>query len=135
MVRLAATAAAMTIIVVHGAGAQTLETGFLNRALTLDAAEHRYQVYVPRDYRASQAWPVILALHGGGERGTDGLAQTDVGMGRAIRRHADRVPAIVVFPKRPPGDSSGWQGDGARIALGALEKTLSEFNTDRSRSR
>lgn len=112
---------------------QTIATGFLDRTVMLDGTEYRYQVFVPRGYRLSQPWPVILALHGGGERGTDGLLQTDVGIARAIRRHADRFPAIVVFPQRPPGDSSGWQGDGARIAVAALDRTLTEFSTDRSR--
>ena len=133
MTRTATVLVAVTMVGASGAWGQAIETGFLNRVLTLDGAEHRYQVYVPRDYRPSQAWPVILALHGGGERGTDGLLQTDVGLARAIRRHAGRFPAIVVFPQRPPGDSAGWQGDGARIALAALDKTLIEFNTDRSR--
>jgi predicted peptidase len=124
----------MTVSVLGASAAwsQTVETGFLNRALAIDGVEYRYQVYVPREYRSSQAWPVILALHGGGERGTDGLIQTDVGLGRAIRRHADRFPAIVVFPQRPRGDSAGWQ-DGARFAIAALDKTLTEFNADRSR--
>ncbi len=50
-----------------GALAQTVETGFLNRAVRLDGIEYRYQVYVPREFRRSTSWPVILALHGGRE--------------------------------------------------------------------
>ena len=125
---------AVTVLGASGAWGQTIETGFLNRALTLDGVEHRYQVYVPRDYRSSQAWPVILALHGGGERGTDGLIQTEVGLGRAIRRHMYRFPSVVVFPQRTQeGTPAGWQGLGARVALAALDKTLAEFNADTSR--
>ena len=132
MIRVAGVVRILSVLGASGAWGQTVETGFLNRAVAIEGAEYRYQVYVPREYRSSQAWPVILALHGGGERGTDGLLQTDVGLGRAIRRHADRFPALVVFPQRPPGDVAGWQ-DGARYALAALDKTLSEFNADRSR--
>jgi poly(3-hydroxybutyrate) depolymerase len=49
------------------ASAQNVETGFLNRAILLEGTEYRYQVFVPRDFRRSTTWPVILALHGGGE--------------------------------------------------------------------
>jgi predicted peptidase len=134
MTRAAGVILAVMGLGVSSASGQTIETGFLNRTLTLDGAAHRFQVYVPRDYQPSQAWPVILALHGGGERGTDGLIQTDVGLGRAIRRHADRFPALVVFPQRSPeGTPAGWHGIGARVALAALDQTLAEFKGDTSR--
>ncbi len=113
--------------------AQTGETGFLNRSVLLDGAEYRYQVYVPREYQHSTAWPIILALHGGGSYGKDGLAQTDGGLGRAIRRHADRFPAIVVFPQSPPGGTPGFQALGERIALAALDRSIAEFNGDAKR--
>jgi predicted peptidase len=112
---------------------QQLETGFLNRSVSVDGREHRYQVFVPREYTSSVRWPVVLALHGGGERGTDGLIQTEVGLGRAIRRHADRFPAIVVFPQSAADDTPGWQSQGARVALAALDGTMAAFNTDASR--
>jgi predicted peptidase len=117
----------------HLASGQTIETGFLNRSVNLEGSEYRFQVFVPREYRGSIQWPIILALHGGGERGSDGLTQTDVGLGRAIRRHADHFPAIVVFPQAPTGDTPGWQSFGARIALAALDKTMTEFAIDKSR--
>jgi predicted peptidase len=113
--------------------AQTTETGFLNRSVMVDGREHRYQVYVPREYRGSTSWPIILALHGGGEYGTDGLLQTDVGLARAIRRRADRFPAIVVLPQSPPGGTPGFQALGGRIALAALDKSMSEFSGDAAR--
>jgi predicted peptidase len=42
---------------------------------------------------------VILFLHGSGERGSDGLKQTHIGVGAAIRFDPSRVQAIVVFPR------------------------------------
>ena len=75
----------------------------------------------------------MLALHGGGQYGTDGVQQTDVGLGRAIRRHAERFPAIVVFPQSPPGGTPGFQALGGRIALAALDRSIVEFNADAAR--
>jgi predicted peptidase len=107
------------------------ETGFLNRSVSVDGASHRYQVYVPADYTRGRAWPVMLCLHGSGERGTDGLLQTEIGFGTALRRHSDRWPVIAVFPQCPP--DVRWPGAASRIALAALDATLREFHCDPDR--
>ena len=116
-----------------GASAQTSETGFLNRSVVIDGAEYRYQVYVPREYARTTTWPIILALHGGGSYGRDGLRQTREGLAHAVRQHADRYPAVVVFPQSPPGGTPGFQGLGERIALAALDRSMTEFGADPSR--
>jgi predicted peptidase len=127
-------AAAITgCVAVAAASAQSITTGFLDRSVTVDGREHRYQTYVPREYQPGARWPVILALHGGGEYGDDGLRQTDGGLARAIRRNSDRFPAIVVFPQSPRGGTPGFQALGERIALAALDKAIAEFNGDRER--
>src|SRR5206468_1547992 len=75
------------------------ETGFLNRQVKVGDETYRYQVYVPPDWTGTRKWPVVLFLHGAGERGDDGLLQTEVGIGTAIRRYSSRFPAVVVFPQ------------------------------------
>lgn len=114
-----------------GTGAPRIETGFLDRVVVDGEVTRRYQVYVPRDYAPDRRWPVILSLHGGGEAGNDGLVQTEVGLGTAIRRHAARWPAIVVFPQLRPG--TRWNGPDAAWALAALAQTEREFATDPAR--
>ncbi len=113
--------------------AQTTDTGFLNRSVTLDGVEFRYQVYVPRDYRPSTSWPIIIALHGGGEYGDDGISQTEGGLARAIRHHPERFPAIVIFPQSHADHTPGWQLKGGQAALLALDKAIAEFHGDPSR--
>jgi predicted peptidase len=122
--------AAVTGGLTPSAGAQE-PTGFLNRTVTVDGVSHRYQVYVPAEYSRARRWPVILFLHGSGERGTDGLLQTAVGLGEGVRRHAGRWPAIVVFPQAPP--EHRWHGKVAHLALATLDRTLQEFSTDPDR--
>ena len=109
------------------------ETGFLNRSVIVDGAEYRYQVYVPRELQPSTSLPIILALHGGGQYGRDGILQTESGVATAIRRHNDRFPAIVVFPQSPPG-TPGFQALGERIALAELDRSIAEFHADVSRT-
>jgi predicted peptidase len=109
------------------------ESGFLNRTVVVAGAEYRYQVYVPPQRAPREALPVILALHGGGEYGRDGVSQTTVGLGPAIRSHPDRFQALVVFPQVPADGTPGFQALGGRIALAALDKTIDEYAADRSR--
>lgn len=78
------------------------QTGFLDRRIVAGGSSFPYVVYVPRDYDSRRAWPVILFLHGAGERGTDGVRPTQVGLGSAIRFSPEKFPAIVVFPQVPP---------------------------------
>ncbi len=106
-------------------------TGFLYKTLTLDQATYAYGVYVPPDYSPERAWPVVLFLHGSGERGTDGFLQTGVGIGDTIRRNRALVPAIVVMPQCPP--KQDWTGPMAQMALRCVEQTSREYHLDGGR--
>ena len=108
------------------------ETGFLNRSVKVGAASYPYQVYVPSNWTKKKKWPVVLFLHGAGERGDDGLIQTEVGIGSLIRRHPDRVPAIVVLPQCAK-DRWWSEAEMQSQALKALDQTMKEFNGDATR--
>lgn len=108
------------------------ETGFLNRVMTVGGVAYRYQVYVPADWDPASKWPVILFLHGAGERGADGLRQTQFGIGTAIRLHPERFPAVVVMPQC--GRNEWWTNPAMEEqALQALRQTMEEFNGDAER--
>ena len=113
------------------ANAQRMETGFLDRTVTVGSLTYLYQVYVPANYSTRTDWPVILFLHGSGERGTDGLLQTQVGLPAAIRQSSKRFPAVVVIPQLPP--DSQWVGAPAEAALATLAQTMGEFKIDPQR--
>jgi predicted peptidase len=114
------------------ARSRNVETGFLNRAVKMGASSYGYQVYVPSNWTKKKKWPVILFLHGAGERGDDGLIQTQVGIGSAIRLRADRVPAVVVFPQCPK-DRWWAEAEMQAQAIKALDQTIKEFNGDTAR--
>lgn len=127
-------AAVLSLTVLAGAHVgpgQPAAGGFLERTVELGDSAHRYQVYVPAGFDPARRWPVILYLHGAGERGTDGVRPTEVGLGRAIRLDPQRVPALVVFPQAPPREV--WVGDLARVAMLALDRTVAEFSGDKDR--
>jgi len=103
-------------------------TGFLDRSTNVGTTAYRYVVYVPFGWTPDQTWPVILFLHGAGERGSDGLRQSEIGLGRAIRLNPDRVPAIVVFPQLHAEER--WLDQAALAAMQALDEAVAEFNGD-----
>src|SRR5258706_4640622 len=107
------------------------ETGFLIRTVVVGGTTYPYSVYVPLGFDESKSWPVILFLHGSGQRGMDGLRSTQIGVAAAIRANPGRVPAVVVFPQAP--EDSRWLGEPADAAMAALEKSIAEFHGDRKR--
>ena len=47
------------------------KTIFSERTITDGAASYRYKVFIPANWTRKNKWPVILFLHGAGERGDD----------------------------------------------------------------
>ena len=123
---------AFALLLILGAVSATarVETGFLDRTVSVSGSSYRYQVYVPANFRSKKSWPIILFLHGAGERGSDGLRQTDVGIGHAIRLEASRFAFIVVLPQCGQGKIWG-EPDMQAQALAALDASIKEFHGDR----
>lgn len=111
--------------------ATPVATGFLFKTVTIEQERYDYCVYVPPEYTRTRPWPVILFLHGSGERGRDGFLQTEVGIARAIRRHRGSVPAIVVMPQCRPEQM--WNGPMLQVALRCVEQTAREYHLDPDR--
>lgn len=67
----------------------------------------RYRILYPEKYKKKKAYPLIVFLHGSGERGRDNEAQLIHG-GKMFLTEENRknFPAIVVFPQCPK--DSAW---------------------------
>jgi predicted peptidase len=117
----------------HPVRAKKLETGFLDRSITVVGTAYKYQVYVPDDWSRGEKWPIILFLHGSGERGDDGLLQTAVGLPVAIRNDRSRFPAVIVIPQCRKGV---WWRDAPmdEVAIKTLEAAQKEFHGDLQRT-
>lgn len=112
--------------------------GFLDRVYTDEDGQHKYVVFVPYDYSPNKAWPVVLFLHGAGERGTDGRAQTAIGLGPAIKVREKTFPFLAVFPQCEKVKGrilTAWSAkspDGKR-ALKILDDVQKQFRIDKDR--
>ena len=106
---------------------------FQNRAVTIGATEYHFRIFTPKGWSRKKKSPVILFLHGAGERGDDNLAQTRVGIGPAIVRQQESLPFIVVLPQCPR--NRWWtEPDMQAQALKALDQTVKELNGDPKRT-
>lgn len=120
---------AIPAMVAHATGTPYPETatGFLDKTVMVGGKALRYALYVPDGYSPEKVWPLIVFLHGSGERGSDNLLQTDVGIGHAIRLHRDWFPALVLMPQCPEGKF--W--DAAVPAIEhAMVQTEATYNVD-----
>lgn len=66
----------------------------------------RYRILYPENYKKRKAYPLIMFLHGAGERGNNNEAQLmhggDLFLQESIRK---QFPAIVIFPQCPKDSS------------------------------
>lgn len=63
----------------------------------------RYRILYPEKFSEDKKYPVILFLHGAGERGKDNEAQLTHG-GKLFLEKNKEFPAIVIFPQAPVED-------------------------------
>ena len=114
-----------------------------------------YRVLLPKDYNASKKYPLILFLHGAGERGKDNKAQLTHGASLFLRDSIrEKYKAIVVFPQCAAGSywsnvhiitdsikktrvfrfQAGGEPTGAmKLVLGLLEELKDRYHLDKDR--
>ncbi|MHC9084986.1 carboxylesterase family protein [Luteimonas sp. RIT-PG2_3] len=111
----------------HGIG----HGDFVAHSLSFEGRTVRYQVFVPMRLEATPI-PLVLFLHGSGERGDDNRRQLEAGLGPYLRAHGDRFKALAVFPQAPR--HSEWSGDSARMALAVLDDAARFYGADPDRT-
>lgn len=107
------------------------DTGFLNRRIVIQGITYRFQVYLPEEWRRDDGkkWPIVLSLHGRGERGSEGMWQTQVGLAEAVRNHPDRWPFVIVMPQCP--ETAHWTDPAMLdLAMASLDQESAEFHGD-----
>jgi len=105
--------------------------GFVARRLAVGGREVAFQVYVPAEHAPPKPWPVVLFLHGSGERGADNAAQLREGLAPAIRAHPHWFPLLAVFPQAP--ENARWRDTTEDDVLRILAAVEKEFATDPAR--
>jgi predicted peptidase len=88
-----------------------------------------YLLFLPQGYEAdkNKKWPLILFLHGAGERGTNVWKVATHGPPKNVAEHPD-FPFIVVSPQCP--EKQVWSNE---VLLGLLEEAMKKCQVDPSR--
>ena len=88
-----------------------------------------YLLFLPKEYSATDTnrWPLILFLHGAGERGTNVWRPTIHGPTKYIEKNPD-FPFILVTPLCPEGQK--WSDD---VVLGILDQVSDKYAVDTNR--
>ena len=112
----------------HGAGRE--ERGLLFRTfIDSRGTQVNYALFVPRDYRGDRPYPLILFLHGWGDRGTAAADHkyTEVGLPFTLKYRW-----IDFFVLCPQAHSGTWEanGDDARGAMELLAAVQDEYRID-----
>lgn len=112
-----------------------------------DGAKLPYRLLTPKNYDAAQKYPLVLFLHGAGERGTDNSAQLRHGTALFLKSEVrEKYPCFVLAPQCPTDATwsavKGWTGPDAftpeplapmKLALGAVDAVAKEFSVDPDR--
>lgn len=84
-------------------GGGALGPGLHLRELPYAGATRRATLYVPPGEPPAEGWPLVVFLHGSGERGDDGLRPAAVGLFPAVLFDSARWPAVIAMPQIPEG--------------------------------
>ena len=99
------------------------------KARTVKAAQLEYLLFLPAGYKEDKEkrWPLMLFLHGAGERGKDLAKVTVHGPPKLVKEKAD-FPFILVSPQCPAGQT--WSDD---ALLGLLDEMMKKHRVDPAR--
>ncbi len=108
------------------------QTKMFSARVTLDITLN-YLEYVPKDYdpQGTERWPLVLFLHGAGERGNDATLLGYHGLPRLVNE-GQEFPFILVSPQCPSGYH--WSAPLLLKALGTLlDEIEREYSIDPDR--
>lgn len=121
----------------------------LTTAETFKSAEGEtlpYRLFMPKDLPAGKRVPLVLFLHGAGERGDDNAAQLKHGVNDLVKYATTKEPVIVVAPQCPKEMqwvNTSWSAarhsmpsmpsTPMKLAMQLLAETMAKLPVDASR--
>jgi len=119
------------------ARADDVKHGFVHRVhKDADGGESKYVLFVPHAYTGDKEFPLILFLHGAGQRGDDGEGPARGGMANGIRKYKGgekEFPFFVIFPQCKTNGNWGAGGPNGKRALAILDEVQKAYKIDDKR--
>jgi predicted peptidase len=112
--------------------------GFVPRTFRIDSIAMPYRLFIPPGYNATQRYPLVVWLHGGGGIGNNNLSQIEADQIPGTRawtrpEHAARHPAFVLAPQSPGLWTVGNNLEYLPRVAALIDTLAREFSLDRSR--
>ena len=125
-------AATITLMATMNTPAQSTNRPLLADKLrwkVTSSGELSYLIYLPKDYSATngQRWPLMLFLHGAGERGTD-LQRAGIHGPLKLVREGREFPLIIIAPQCP--EKELWQSE---PLMQLLDRVTDKYAVDTKR--
>ena len=93
-----------------------------------------YYVHLPAGYDGSQAWPIVVALHGAGSPASHAGAKTQAQATRAVWASLADAEGFIVLAPVSSGSSGGWLTGYDYIGIRAeLDVVEASYNVERTR--
>jgi predicted peptidase len=106
-----------------------LQAMSFNKSIKKDISLN-YWLYLPAEYgKAEKEWPLMLFLHGAGERGDD-LDKVNVHGVAKLAAEGKELPFIVISPQCP---SDGWWPNIADELVEFIDDIIDNYDVDESR--
>jgi predicted peptidase len=103
-----------------------------SRTVQVESASFGYQVYVSSQIQSGQKLPLIVFLHGIGQRGSGGFVPTTGAGGAFVRHYFGQVPAVILLPQCRLG--SYWSDPVMEeMVMREIAETVEEFGVDERR--
>ena len=103
-----------------------------SKTVRVGADDYDYQIYVPPQIKTEKNLPVIIFLHGIGQRGSGGFVPVSGAGGALASHYLGQVPAIILLPQCRAG--MYWSNAAMdEMVVGALLQTVEEFQADAKR--
>lgn len=107
---------------------------FKDGSFMIDGFTLPYKVMYPQNYDQNKTYPLVVFLHGAGERGNDNESQLTHGKQFLIDNFSERYPAIVIAPQCPQGNfwanvKRHQNGLGVNFSFNSTESPTSAMKT------
>lgn len=111
-------------------GAASMQTAHKFEKAVKKKVQSNYLLYLPSDYSptSKKRWPLMLFLHGAGERGTNLTKVAAHGPPKLVAQGKKDLPFIIVSPQCPTGDR--WKPE---VLTALLDDVIAKYRADTNR--
>jgi predicted peptidase len=91
-----------------------------------------YRLFLPPDHTPETEYPLVLYMHGAGERGTDNMRQLNNIESLIAATQSDRFASYLLAPQAPV--DLGWSSElGVNLTAGVLDEMIANYSVDSTR--